>query len=194
MVNFPKKMSQAYLSKNCATLYFLIHFNYFFKHWSIMMGYMKQTKLTSVNFSKKSLLSISGQFLSNLTENYNTLHLNFCYTLRILLRHCSVMEYNKQTTVVLVNFSPKFLFSSKRKICAQFEPKSFNLISHDLSGFFLKHFSMMGAQQIETLVSFRFSTIMHFEPNLGQNYAALCPRQLCHRIYSPKILRCSIIG
>ena len=37
IVNFPKKMPQANLSKNYAVLYLVIHFNDFFKHYSIMM-------------------------------------------------------------------------------------------------------------------------------------------------------------
>ena len=48
-------MPQANLSENYATLYFAIHFNDLFKHCGIAMEYMKQTKLTSANFSKKTL-------------------------------------------------------------------------------------------------------------------------------------------
>ena len=37
----PKKMLLANLSKNYEALYFVIHFNDFFNHYSIVMGYLK---------------------------------------------------------------------------------------------------------------------------------------------------------
>ena len=86
--------------------------------------------------------------------------------LRKFLRHCSIMGYNRQTKVGLVNSPKKSPFQAK----AQFGPNLANLISHDLSelGFFLKHFSMMEHNRLikVSLVSFPqnfpFSTIVHF--------------------------------
>ena len=39
-----------------------------------------------------------------------------------------------------------------------------------------------------------FNTIVQFGPNIGQNYATLCTRQLYLMIHSPKILKCSMMG
>ena len=60
IINFPQKIHQTNWSKNYATLYFVIHFSDIFNHCSIMMRSRKQTKLTSVHFSKKSRLRVNG--------------------------------------------------------------------------------------------------------------------------------------
>ena len=72
------------------------------------------------------------------------------------------------------------LFSDKRTIWAQFTPKIFNLISHDLSQIFFIHFSIMGhIMQIKLiLVSFARNPLLVQLGNLGQNYATLCLKQL----------------
>ena len=135
---------------------------------------MKQTKLTSVNFSKTSPLSISGKFVSNLAQNYNMLYLMTFHTLRIFLRHCSMMGHSRQTIVVLVNFPKKFPFQAK----GQFGPNlaqnysTFYLMICQSCFFLLKHFSMMEHKRLikVTLVSFPqnfpFSTIVDFKPTL----------------------------
>ena len=53
-------MTLANLSKNYAALYFVIRFNDFFNHYSIVMGYLKYTKIT-VNFLKK--IPCSGKWV-----------------------------------------------------------------------------------------------------------------------------------
>ena len=52
---FPKKCPNS-LSKNNATLYIVIHFNDFFKHCSIVMGYIHEIDKTNISqFFKKIL-------------------------------------------------------------------------------------------------------------------------------------------
>ena len=58
IVYFLKKMPQFNLSKNDATLYFVIHFNDFFKHSSIMI--VHEVDKIHISFSKKFLLMVNG--------------------------------------------------------------------------------------------------------------------------------------
>ena len=65
---------------------------------------------------------------------------------------------------------------------------------------FLKYFSMMGHDRLTklALVSFpqtsSFNASVYFGPNLDQNHATLCSRQLCLMIHSLKILKYSMMG
>ena len=95
----------------------------------------------------------------------------------IFLKYCSIMGHNRYKIVVLVNFPKKILFSIKRRNWVQFGPKLFNVISHDLSQSFFKHFDMMGLDRLKKVVlaifplKSSFNTIVQFGPNMGQNYA-----------------------
>ena len=65
---------------------------------------------------------------------------------------------------------------------------------------FLKHFGMIGHNRVKKVVlvifpqKSSFNTIVQFGPNMGQNYATLCPIQLNLMIHSLKILKCSMMG
>ena len=76
----------------------------------------------------------NGQFGPNLRQNRGTLYLIICSNIRIFLGHCGIMEQNRQTCIS--QFSQKIPFSDKRTIWAQFTPKLFNLMSHDLPQIF----------------------------------------------------------
>ena len=139
--------------------------------------------------------------MSNLAQNNNTLYLMICHTLRNL-RHCSIIEHNNYTIAVLVNSPKKCPFQAKRQFgpnLAQNYSTPYLMICQSCF-FLLKHFSMIEHNRLikVTLVSFPqnipFSTIVHFGPNLGQIYATLCPRQLCHMVLSLKVLKCSTMG
>ena len=97
--------------------------------------------------------------------------------------------------------SQKIPFSSKRIIWAQFAPKLFGLISHDLpQSLFWNIFSMMGHNRLTNfaLVSFpqgsSFNTTVQFGHNLGEIHTTLCPRQLCLMIHSLNILKYGMMG
>ena len=59
---------------------------------------------------------------------------------------------------------------------------------------------MMGLDRLKQVVfvifpqKCSFNTIVQFGPNMGQNYATLCPRQLYLMILSLKILKCCMMG
>ena len=98
---------------------------------------------------------------------------------------------------IVSQFSKKIPFSSKRRIWTQFSLILDLMICHRD---FLKHFGMMGHDRLKKVVlvffpqkSF-FNTIVQLGPNMGQNYATLCPRQLYLMIHSLKILKCSMMG
>ena len=130
LVNFlPKRCLRAICPKIIPSCIVLPTLMIIFKHCSNVMRYLKQTKIT-VNFSKKSPLGVNGD-LCSLWPKTSTPYIS-CYA-SILWRHCSIMEHNRWTMVVIVNSPPKNLFSSKRRIWAQFGPMFFNHISHDLS-------------------------------------------------------------
>ena len=95
----------------------------FFKYCSIVMGHLKLTSLTSLNFLKKSLLRLNGWFMSNLAQNCNILYLVICLTVRILLRHCGIKGYGRWTIVVLVNFPKKSPFLAKGQFVSNFAQK-----------------------------------------------------------------------
>ena len=113
-------------------------------------------------------------------------------------------QINSSISISITQFSHKISFSVKRTIKAQFGPKLFNFISHDLSQrFFLEHFNMMGHRQTKTdkgnkgqfyQKSF-FRAIGQFGHNLGQNYAILWRKQLYPMICCLRILKCcSMMG
>ena len=99
------------------------------------------------------------------------------------------MGNNKQTIIVLVNFPKKSPFQAKGQFgpnLAQNYSTLYLMFRQFFCFVFFKHFSMMKHNRLTkvTLVSFAsnfpFSTIVHFWPSLGQNYATLCPRHICH--------------
>ena len=86
---------------------------FFCKHCSIVMRYLKQTKIT-INISKNSTAGVNWRFVSNVTQNFNNLYFMICPFLSFL-RHCSINGYNRQITAVLVNFPKKFSFFKQKE-------------------------------------------------------------------------------
>ena len=133
-----------------------------------MTGYMKHAK--SITSQLKTRFGGNGQFGPNLTQNCDTLYLTICSNIRMFLRHCGIMEQNRYTC--FSQSSEKIPFSDKRTIWTQFTPKLLNLISHDLSSIFLKHFLHYGTQYVDkdNIGQFRqkpsFSAIGKFGPKL----------------------------
>ena len=110
---FHQKMPQANLSKNYATLYFVIHFNDYFKHCSIAMGCMKQTKLTSANFSKKTLCKGKWVIYVEIGTKQQDLvshDLHYSMTDFETQQHIGAQKIKK---VVLFNFLKKSFFQGK---------------------------------------------------------------------------------
>ena len=115
---------------------------------------------------------------------------------KVFLRDCSIMGHNRQTIAVLVNLLKKSSFQAKGQsepYLAQNYSTLYLMICQEV---FLKHFSMMGNNRLAkvTLVGFPFSTIVHFGPNSGKNYANIWSRELCHMIHSLIMLKCSMMG
>ena len=149
-----------------------------------MMGSMKQTKFTLVNFSKK--ISFRGKWVINVQFGPNLKHLIY-QDLPYSKDFFETLQHNgthSQTIVLLINFPKKSPFQAKR----QFGPnlaKNYSILYLMIcQRLLLKHLSMMGHDRLRkvTLVSFlqkcSFSTIVQFGPNISQNYATLYPKQL----------------
>ena len=133
----------------------------------------------------------------NLAQNCNILYLVICLTVRIFLRHCSIKGHGRWTIVVLVNFPKKSPFLAKGQFVSNFAQKFSTLhsiICHRVAVFW-NIFSIMRRNRLAkvTLVSFpqksSFNRIVQYDRNLGENYATLCPRQLCLLIHSLIILK-----
>ena len=152
MVNFPKN-PEAHLSKKYASLYSVI-----------LLYYDGVHKVDKINTSQlRSPFRGNGQVEPNLAQNCDTLCLMICSTVRIFF--FDTLQHNEagQVDSSINQFSQNIFFSGKKIIRTQFDPKLFNLISHDLSQrFFLKHFSRMrhNRQTIVTLVSFHRNPVL----------------------------------
>ena len=96
------------------------------------MGHDRLKQVVLVIFHQKSSFNTTVQFGLNMGQNYITLCPRQLYlmihSLKIL--KCSMMGYNSQTKVLLVNLPKKFPFQ-RRAIWAQFGPNLCNLMSHD---------------------------------------------------------------
>ena len=97
-----------------------------------MIGDDRLKKVVLVIFPQKSSFNTIMQFGPNMGQNYATLYPRQLYlmihSLKIL--KCSMMGYNSQTKVLLVNLPKKFPFWL-RAFWAQFGPNLCNLMSHD---------------------------------------------------------------
>ena len=159
------------------------------------MGYLKYTKMT-VNFLKK--IPCQGKWVICVQFGPKLQHLPVFF----FLRHCSIVRHNSQKIVVLVNFPNKSPFQAKEES----GPNSvqnylilYLMICHRV--FLKKHFGMIGHDRLKKVVlvifpqKSSFNTILQFGPNMGKNYATLCPRQLLYlMIHSLKILKCNMMG
>ena len=63
----------------------------------------------------KSPFRENGQFGPNFVKNCDTLYLMICSTVRIILRHCSIMGQDRKT-VVLVSFLKKSPLQAKGQL------------------------------------------------------------------------------
>ena len=110
------------------------------------------------------------------------------------------MRQNRQKLVVLVNFPKKSPFQAKEEFGSNSVQNYLILYLMICHRVFLKHFGMMGRDRLKKVVlvifpqTSSFSTIVQFGPNMGQNYATLCPMQLYLMTHSLKILKCSMMG
>ena len=157
------------------------------------MGYLKYTKMT-VNFLKK--IPCRGKWVICVQFGPKLQHLAVFF-----LRHCSIVGHNSQKIVVLVNFPKKSPFQAKEESGPNSVQNYLILYLMICQRVFLKkHFGMIGHDRLKKVVlvifpqKSSFSTIVQFRPNMGQNYATLCPRQLYLMIHSLKILKCSMMG
>ena len=120
------------------------------------MGHDRLKKVVLVIFPQKSSFNTIMQFGPNMGQNYATLYPRQLYlmihSLKIL--KCSMMGYNSQTKVLLVNLTKNFPFCL-RAIWAQCGPNLRNLMSHDsLSEDLLKFCGIMRYRRQTTLVIF----------------------------------------
>ena len=171
MVNFPKT-PQVYLSKNYASLYFVI-----------LLYYDEVHEEGKINASQlKSPFRRNGQFDPNLAQNCDTLFLMICSTVRIFFY---TQQHNEagQLDSSINQFSQNISFSGKRAIRAQFCPSvaqnySTLYLMICLKDFF-EAFLHDETQQVDNsnIGQFPqksyFSAIGQFEPIFGQNYATL---------------------
>ena len=97
-----------------------------------MIGHDRLKKVVLVIFPQKSSFNTIVQFKPNMGQDYGTLCPRQLYlmihSLKIL--KCSMMGYNSQTKVLLVNLTKNFPFWL-RAIWTQFGPNLCNLMSHD---------------------------------------------------------------
>ena len=187
MVNFPKT-PQVYLSKNYASLYFVI------------LLYIDEVhEEGKINASQlKSPFRRNGQFDPNLAQNCDTLFLMICSTVRIFFY---TQQHNEagQLDSSINQFSQNISFSGKRAIRAQFCPS----VAQNYSTLylmiclkiFLKHFCMMrhSRQTIVTLVSFLRNPILVQLGNLSPFSAKIMQPYItsnCLMICSLGFLKC----
>ena len=133
-----------------------------------MMGHDRLKKVVLVIFPQKSSFNTIMQFGPNMGQNYATLYPRQLYlmihSLKIL--KCSMMGYNSQTKVLLVNLPKKFPFWL-RVIWAQFGPNFCNIMSHDsVSEDLFEVFWHHEVQKITKLVFIIFPKIS-FWGNMG---------------------------
>ena len=116
------------------------------------------TRSRQINTSQlKYPIRGNGKIVSNLAQNFDTLCLMICSIVRMFFEK---FQHNSAGYVdrSISQFSQKISFSGKTTIRAQFGPKVFNLISHDLSQrFVLKLFSMMGHNRQTKITQVSFS-------------------------------------
>ena len=184
LVNFPKKSHfQAKEEfgpssvQNYLILYLMICHRVFLKHFG-MMRHDRLKKVVLVIFPQKSSFNTIVQFEPNMGQNYVTL----CPTQLYLMIHslkalkCSMMGYNSQTKVLLVNL-PKKLPFQLRTIWTQFGPNLCNLMSHDsLSEDLFEVLWHHEIQKIDKISLSHFSKNLllgQYRPNLAQNYTIL---------------------
>ena len=73
-----------------------------------IMGENRQTIVTLVNFLKKSYFQATGQFGSNLPQNYSTLYLVICHRVYFeIFLHDGTQQIDK---ICIGQFSPEILF------------------------------------------------------------------------------------
>ena len=147
----------------------------FFKYFG-MMGYDKLKKVVLVIFPQKSFFNTIVQFGPNMGQNYATLRPRQLYLMIHSLKifKCSMMRYNSQTKVLLVNL-PKEIIFWLRAIWVQFGPNLCNLMSHDsLSEDLFEVLWHHKAQMIDKI------SLSHFSKNLllGQYGPTLEPSVL----------------
>ena len=110
------------------------------------------------------------------------------------------MRHNRQKIVVLINFPKKSPFQRKEESGPSSVQNNLILYLMICHRVFLKHFGMVAHDRLKKVVlvifpqKSSFNTIVQFGPNMAQNYATICPRQLYLMIHSLKIMKCSMMG
>ena len=109
----------------------ICHRVFIFKHFG-MMGRDRLKRVVLVIFPQKSSFNTMVQFGPNMSQNCATLCPTQLYLMIYFLKilKCSLMGYNSQTKVLLVNLLKYFPFWL-RTIWAKFGPNLCNLMSHD---------------------------------------------------------------
>ena len=149
----------------------------FLKHFG-MMGHDRLKNLVFIIFPQKSFFDTIVQFGPNMDQNYTTLCSRKLYliihSLKIL--KCSMMGYNSQMKVSLVNLPKKFAFRL-RAIWIQFGPNLCNIMSHDsLSEDLFKVLWHREVQKKDKISLSHFSKnflLGEYRPNLAQNYTII---------------------